>query len=1296
MLKLSIQAFKYLLLLILICFAHLTFAQSWEQKSLDINKNINAIDCIGEANAIAVTQSFTLRTIDGDNWDYESYSGYLFDVAQVDANTAYAVGDFNSSKIVKTTNGGVNWVSMNLPFTNKAIHTVFFVNSSTGYAFGQSGAALKYNGTSWSPITSPEAGKGYDGCYFTNSYTGYVVGTHDTNYNPIIYKTSNGGNSWTPKTPTFSPGFGGRALSVAFSKQYPHIGYAVGLYQQISGGQSYGLILKTTDGGETWEGKAYNSVNQLKSVAFSDGTTVYAVGSNGTIIRNEITNTTLGNTTTDNWQKQTVPNNITENLNDICFSENGKVGWIVGDNGIILKSEIGRVTLNLPNDDKLFFDIPNAITYSWNTNNNPPNTTYILRVRKRNLDGTYANKLVVDNRNVGNGSQITLNLSEHNDNGEVLEDMSMYEWNITAILSGDPIPKPGDKIEDYPDAIRSNNHRYRIGVIYSPVLGNVVMSQYGGNTNTWAFYQRKDDKDYEGHSFSWDENCKPGSGNFVLSCNEAYKFVGNNTGNYTCKFIQVENGKGSYVKDGNSFRSVSEYKGNYLPEMIRRYGSAGIRCADDDLAWDCNLLSQTDDRWYDNFQPIYVSEEGGQVSNLGGWTGNSSGQILLKFNDGLTDWYMGILHAEIIVNKNAYPIDKWTKIGVVGPKGVNNSHLHIALYKLENGKLVSKNKTFLKLADIPPIPTTNYPGLSNEIPELISRVFSWNPPSNLPDGINVEKYLIYITKINGIGVDSQINKYGYLKLLGDQVFSSTSTTFELPKEYINLENSGKNYRWRVKVIFSDGTESISQDFKYFKITGNTVQILGSILSGAKVSVKREGVWAEVGYTNENGKLLIVPPLDSQDSIRVEAPTYETITSDASFFESGNQTILFPMFKTEDYDDYKGIRYPAVKILSDPVIKQDSIAIFQITADNLKKVEFNYNQSGWQQANLSQGIFEKLLLDGENNFEFRLISEVDTFLVDKKIDYYSPFNSSYQFIKVILSVSDNNLGCLLSIDNVDIKNVNKTLDTLFLPQTGILSFQKSGFFNLNHTVYSDTTLQINMEALPNPITSDSSIIVLNGIKDTGYWKSVSCINRSEDKKVFSVKKANVDYAYMGIEEVSCTFEFINLSDSRLNNIEVSIALNQPIQIKESDSLLVIRDGTEIEKYSLLENDILSFDSVTQKLNYKNINALNNEKLVIFREIFEIDNVLSIDEINSTTIELYPNPNEGVFMLEFGELQSQIIELVLHDIHGNIVKEFDLNKANKAIEVKINDLNSGIYFLTIKTGQTSIVKKILLQK
>jgi photosystem II stability/assembly factor-like uncharacterized protein len=149
----------------------------------------------------------------------------LSSVFFTDSNTGYIAGD--SGIILKTINGGTDWISQNLGTLN-ALSSVFFADIATGYVVGDSGTILKTinGGIDWISQNSGTSDRLTD-VYFTDLNTGYVIGEN-------------------------------------------------------------GAILATIDGGASWISQRSGTSNNLHSVFYPDPNTGYAVGDGGTILKNTV------------------------------------------------------------------------------------------------------------------------------------------------------------------------------------------------------------------------------------------------------------------------------------------------------------------------------------------------------------------------------------------------------------------------------------------------------------------------------------------------------------------------------------------------------------------------------------------------------------------------------------------------------------------------------------------------------------------------------------------------------------------------------------------------------------------------------------------------------------------------------------------------------------------------------------------------------------------------------------------------------------------------------------------------
>jgi len=116
---------------------------------------------------------------------------YINDVFFPVQNHGWVVGE--SGTILKTTNGGDNWIPQSSGTTND-LKSVFFIYPS-GWAVGEGGTILKTTnaGINWIPQSSGTT-QDLRSVYFDDHYNGTVVGNSG-----IILNTTNGGTNWTPQ-----------------------------------------------------------------------------------------------------------------------------------------------------------------------------------------------------------------------------------------------------------------------------------------------------------------------------------------------------------------------------------------------------------------------------------------------------------------------------------------------------------------------------------------------------------------------------------------------------------------------------------------------------------------------------------------------------------------------------------------------------------------------------------------------------------------------------------------------------------------------------------------------------------------------------------------------------------------------------------------------------------------------------------------------------------------------------------------------------------------------------------------
>lgn len=87
----------------------------------------------------------------------------------------------------------------------------------------------------------------------------------------------------------------------------------------------------------------------------------------------------------------------------------------------------------------------------------------------------------------------------------------------------------------------------------------------------------------------------------------------------------------------------------------------------------------------------------------------------------------------------------------------------------------------------------------------------------------------------------------------------------------------------------------------------------------------------------------------------------------------------------------------------------------------------------------------------------------------------------------------------------------------------------------------------------------------------------------------------------------------------------------------------------------------------------------------------DSFTSIDDLI-----IYPNPNKGNFNVNFTSQSSNDIEIIIHDIRGRQVyyKSFNNNSVFNQ-NIQLNNVETGIYIITVKDGDRKENKKIVIE-
>jgi photosystem II stability/assembly factor-like uncharacterized protein/subtilisin-like proprotein convertase family protein len=290
-------------------------------------------------------------------------SGRAFTIGA--ATDQIAVVGFESGAAFRTTNGGTTWTAVTWPPpVNTFLNRILFVSPTVGYAQGDHAPPPNLQwpvykttnaGATWTLTNTPNALQvGSDieygqnsGMFFLDENRGWftgVIGNSPQTSPSRVYRTTDGGNSWS--FTTLPQGTGFNINLAAFNANDVFV-----MMQQAAP-----TVRRSTDGGVTFVNPTPGLSTIPTAIAARPNTNELYVTTANSILKS----TDGGNT----WETEAIPPNIT-GLNFLIFA-NARHGWACGANGMIVKyqpaaplSVAPNVSSEKPSSFKLAQNYPN-------------------------------------------------------------------------------------------------------------------------------------------------------------------------------------------------------------------------------------------------------------------------------------------------------------------------------------------------------------------------------------------------------------------------------------------------------------------------------------------------------------------------------------------------------------------------------------------------------------------------------------------------------------------------------------------------------------------------------------------------------------------------------------------------------------------------------------------------------------------------------------------------------------------------------------------------------------------------
>ena len=322
---------------------------NWTLQKSGTTNNLNSVHFTCSDTGFVGGNKTKLKTTDGGNTWVSLPTGSYDELKSVDFLTdsiGYAVsfkctncptGSDYFGIINKTLDGGTSWTSLTLT-VNFPLNSVFFTDLSNGCIVGDGGKIFITNdgGSVWTLKSSDDTLVFLNSICYPYSDIGYTAGSF-LGYK--ILKTTDGGNSWN----LLKSGLNKNLYSLCFTSQ--NTGYLTGSDNGLANSSNF--ILKTTNGGNNWAEHRFLANTGIGSINIKDdrhfGAICFPDDNTGYVVGDFIIKTTDGGNT---WKSQSFKN---VNLNAITRENTIFTLFAVGDSGAILKSSDDGVTWSVLN-----------------------------------------------------------------------------------------------------------------------------------------------------------------------------------------------------------------------------------------------------------------------------------------------------------------------------------------------------------------------------------------------------------------------------------------------------------------------------------------------------------------------------------------------------------------------------------------------------------------------------------------------------------------------------------------------------------------------------------------------------------------------------------------------------------------------------------------------------------------------------------------------------------------------------------------------------------------------------------
>lgn len=242
----------------------------------------------------------------------------------------------------------------------------------------------------------------------------------------------------------------------------------------------------------------------------------------------------------------------------------------------------------------------------------------------------------------------------------------------------------------------------------------------------------------------------------------------------------------------------------------------------------------------------------------------------------------------------------------------------------------------------------------------------------------------------------------------------------------------------------------------------------------------------------------------------------------------------------------------------------------------------------------------------------------------------------------------------------------------------------------------TTINVSNTGAPT-LTSISTDATCNGYQDGAINLTIS-----GGATPYNFSWSNLDTS-KNISSLAAGIYTVTVTDNNNCVAILSDTVNEPVALAPDFTVSgnVLTCSNAAVNYQWLLNDTVIVGATNQSYtisqtgNYSviisdvNCSDTSTKKTVVFVGVTEL--------LNVNSLQIYPNPSDGNFIIEGKMNSKENLQISIINILGKEILNLQIQNVNRIFkkQISLNEMTDGIYFLRMKTGQQSIVRKIVKQ-